>query len=70
MDDIRVFYNFLSELWHFIKTTKAPAQNDNAEWNRIIDRSNELSTEFIHKMGDWMEYLRDQSIKEGSKANG
>ena len=62
MDNTKELYDFLSETWKFVKSTKAPAQDDNTEWNRIIDWSNELCTEYIHLMADWMDLLRRESI--------
>ena len=64
MESIREFYDFISEFWHFIKDTEAPAQDDNVAWDRIIDRSNALHRELAVKMADWMELLNRQS-KEG-----
>ena len=62
MDNTKEIYDFLSETWKFVKQTTPPKQLDNAEWERIISRSNELCTEYIHKMADWMDLLRRESI--------
>ena len=65
MNDIKEYYDFVTEAWRFVRDTKAPDQNDNEAWDRIIDMSNGLCREFTAKMADWMEYLHDQSMKEG-----
>lgn len=63
MENIKEIYDFVSEAWQFVKNTKAPTQNDNDAWNEIIDRSNDLCREFTKKMAEWMELLRNESIK-------
>lgn len=68
MNDIKEIYDFVSEAWQFVKTTKAPAQSDNDAWNAIIDKSNDLCREFTEKMAAWMLLLREESIKKGEQS--
>ena len=63
MQNTKEFYDFVSDAWHYVKTTKAPRQDDDRAWEQIIDHSNELCREFTVKMADWMEYLREESKK-------
>ena len=65
MQNIKECYDFVTKVWQFVKHTKAPAQDNNAEWEGIIDQVNQFVREFTKMMADWMEYLHDQSMKEG-----
>lgn len=62
MENTKEFYDFVTEVWRYVKQTQAPAQEDNAAWEQIIDHSSELCREFTKMMADWMEYLRKESM--------
>jgi len=63
MKDIKEFYNLINTIWQFVKHTSAPEQDDQEAWDRIVDESNRLCREFTSKMADWMEMLRDESLR-------
>lgn len=63
MQNTKEFYDFVSDAWHYVKTTKAPRQDDDRAWEQIVDKSNTLCCEFTVMMADWMEYLRKESLK-------
>lgn len=63
MQNTKEFYDFVSDAWHYVKTTKAPRQDDDRAWEQIVDKSNALCREFTVMMADWLEYLREESKK-------
>ena len=63
MDNCNTMYDFLSEAWRYVKNTTAPEQSDQAGWDAIVDKSNELCREFNKMMAKWMVYLREESMK-------
>ena len=65
MNNIKEFYDFVSEIWKYVKSTPAPAQDDNAEWERIDDKNHEYLNLLMIKFNNWMEYLRKESLKNG-----
>ena len=64
MKDTREFYDFINDIWKYVKNTKAPAQDDDAAWEKLIDRNSELHHEMAVKLAEWMELLGEES-KEG-----
>ena len=62
MKDTREFYDFINSIWKYVKNTKAPAQEDDAEWEKLIDRNSELHHEMAVKLAEWMELLRKESL--------
>lgn len=61
MKDIKEFYNFINDIWKYVKNTKAPAQDDDAAWERLIDENSRLHHEFAVKLAEWMELLGEES---------
>ena len=62
MENIREFYDFINDIWKYVKTTQPPAQDDHAAWEKLIDRNSELHHEFAVKLAEWMELLRKESL--------
>ena len=65
MENIREFYDFINSIWKYVKTTQPPAQDDDAAWEKLIDRNSELHHEFAVKLVEWMELLGEESRKRG-----
>lgn len=63
MKDRREFYKFVTEAWLFVKKTPAPDQDDDEAWEKIIDEGSRLNREFTKKLADFMELLRDESMR-------
>ena len=61
MNNTKEMYQFMAETWQYIKNTTAPNQSDQAAWDAIVDKSNELCREFNRMMAKWMVYLRNES---------
>lgn len=62
MENIKEFYNFINDIWKYIKNTKAPEQDDNEAWDRINDMCAKMRKELAVKQADWMEMLREESL--------
>ncbi len=43
---MKEIYDFICTLWQWIKTTKIPAQSDNAAWDSITDSATKLTAEY------------------------
>ena len=65
MENIREFYDFINSIWKYVKTTQPPAQDDDAAWEKLIDRNSEMHHEFAVKLVEWMELLGEESRKRG-----
>lgn len=61
MESKEKLYWLLMDIWKYVKNTKAPAQDDDAAWEKLIDRNSELHHEFAVKLAEWMEMLREES---------
>ena len=42
----RNIYNFINQLWKFIKHTEIPTQADTEAWDKVVDDATELTKEY------------------------
>ena len=69
MESKEKLYWLLMDIWKYIKTTPAPAQDDHAAWKRLVDENSRLHHEFAVKLAEWMELLGKES-RNGKENQG
>ena len=46
MSRTKEIFNFINEMWKFIKHTEIPANNDNEAWDEVVDKATLLTSEY------------------------
>ena len=46
MNNKKVIFDFINNLWKFIKHTDIPSQNDIDGWDEVVDKATELTKEY------------------------
>lgn len=46
MNNKKVIFDFINNLWKFIKHTEIPTQNDDEAWDKVVDEATEVTKDY------------------------